>query len=68
MANTNRTRMTIGILISAGIILANVILVMSGDMQDFYGQVQVQLTHWGLLPESAQLNANTTSTQLLAGR
>lgn len=70
MANTNRTRITIGIIISASILLANVALVMSGDMQGFYAQVQVQLVDWGLLPENTQLNAKLmeNSPHLLANR
>ncbi len=70
MANTNHTRMTIGIIISAGIILANVALVMSGDMQGFYADVQEQLTAWGLLPDNAQLNVQLmeSNTHLMANR
>ncbi len=66
MANTNRTRMTLGIIISAAILLANIALVMTGNMQDFYNSVQAQLTHWGLLPENTRVTVGADN--LLAGR
>lgn len=66
MENTNRTRITIGIIFSAAILLANVALIMSGDMHDFYAQIQAQLAHWGLLPESIQVveNQNTLLAEM----